>query len=68
MVTTQRENLESAIRLARMDLTELQGLPLPKQCKGCCSGKCKSKGPAKKSPPKDSRGAGKTQGPDESGS
>ena len=26
-----RENLESAIRLARMDLTELQGLPLPSQ-------------------------------------
>jgi len=26
-----RENLESAIRLARMDLSELQGLPLPSQ-------------------------------------
>jgi len=26
-----RENLESAIRLARMDLDELQGLPLPSQ-------------------------------------
>jgi hypothetical protein len=26
-----REDLESAIRLARMDLTELQGLPLPSQ-------------------------------------
>jgi hypothetical protein len=27
----RQEDLESAIRLARMDLTELQGLPLPKQ-------------------------------------
>lgn len=27
----QRENLESAIRLARLDLAELQGLPLPSQ-------------------------------------
>lgn len=68
MVTTQRENLESAIRLARMELTELQGLPLPKQCKGCCSGKCNKPAPKKKSPPQDSRSAGKTHGPDESGS
>jgi len=35
-----KEDLEAAIRLARMDLTELQGLNLPKQCKGCCS--CKN--------------------------
>lgn len=28
---TARENLESAIKLARMDLSELQGLPLPSQ-------------------------------------
>lgn len=68
LVTTQRENLESAIRLGRMDLTELQGLPLPKQCKNCKSGKCKKPGPPKKSPPQDSRGAGKTLGPDQSGS
>ncbi len=70
LVTTHRESLESAIRLGRMDLTDLQGLPLPKQCKGCKSGKCQSKGPARKDakPPEDSRGAGKTQGPDQSGS
>lgn len=68
LVTTQRQNLESSIKLARMDLTELQGLPLPKQCKNCSSGKCNRKGPPKKGPPQDSRGAGKTQGPDESGS
>jgi len=68
LVTTQRENLESAIRLGRMDLTDLQGLPLPKQCKNCKSGKCKKPGPPKKNPPQDSRSAGKTQGPDQSGS
>ncbi len=28
---TQRENLEAAIKLARLDLGELQGLPLPSQ-------------------------------------
>ena len=36
-----REDLEAAIRLARMDLSELQALPLPSQCQGCNSGKCK---------------------------
>jgi len=39
-----REDLESAIRMARMDLSELQGLALPCQCKGCCSGKCQGRG------------------------
>ncbi len=29
--TKQRENLEAAIRLARLDLSDLQGLPLPNQ-------------------------------------
>jgi len=40
----QKKNLESTIRLIRMDLSELQGLPLPKECKGTknCSGQCKS--------------------------
>ena len=38
-----REDLESAIRLARMDLSDLQALPMPKQCQGCCSGNCKSR-------------------------
>jgi hypothetical protein len=46
----------------------LQGLPLPKQCKNCKSGKCNKPGPKKQAPPQDSRGAGKTQGPDQSGS
>jgi hypothetical protein len=30
-LTEQKQNLESAVRLARMDLQELQGLPLPSQ-------------------------------------
>lgn len=46
----RREDLEAAVRLARMDLSELQALPLPCQCKGCQSGKCRGKKPGK---PKD---------------
>ena len=41
-----REDLESAVRLARMDITELQGIALPCQCKGCKS--CKSRKSGKK--------------------
>lgn len=38
------KNLEAVIRLARMDLSELKGLPLPSECQGNgdCSGKCRS--------------------------
>ncbi len=39
-------NLESTIRLARLELTELQAMPLPSQCKGCQS--CKGIKPGKK--------------------
>jgi tetratricopeptide (TPR) repeat protein len=39
-----RDDLEAAIRLARMDLAELQALPLKSQCQGCCSGDCKGNG------------------------
>jgi tetratricopeptide (TPR) repeat protein len=39
-----QDDLEAAIRLARMDLSDLQALPLPSQCKGCCSGNCQCKG------------------------
>ena len=38
-----QKNLEAVIRLARMDLSELKSLPLPKDCQGngdCC-GKCR---------------------------
>ena len=71
-----REDLESAIRLARMDLGELQGLALPKQCNGCCSGDCqgkkpgngKKKGKGKKTGENDARGASSGPPPDGSGS
>jgi hypothetical protein len=42
-----QENLEAAVRLARMDLSELQALPLPCQCQGCCSGDCQGRGKGK---------------------
>ncbi|MBL8852912.1 MAG: hypothetical protein JNK57_02965 [Planctomycetaceae bacterium] len=50
----RREDLEATVRLARMDLTELQALPLPSQCQGCKSGKCRGKKPGKpkEGPPK----------------
>jgi hypothetical protein len=60
------KNLEASIRLARMDLSELQGLPLPKFCSGCknVSQKCRSQRQSKcenkgeNQEKKDSRGAG----------
>lgn len=60
------KNLEATIRLERMDLSELQGLPLPKCCSGCknvsqkCRGQCQSKAKKKGEPKKkkDARGAG----------
>jgi hypothetical protein len=38
-----QKNLEATVRLARMDLSELKALPLPKQCQNCsdCSGKAR---------------------------
>lgn len=57
-------NLEATIRLARMDLSELQGQPLPKKCSGCknvsqkCRSQCQSKCEKKSEEKKDSRGAG----------
>jgi len=52
-----QESLEAAIRLARMDLSELQALPLPCQCKGCCSGDCQCRGKGKGK----GKGRGKSQ-------
>jgi len=59
------KNLEATIRLEQMDLSELQGLPLPKKCSGCknvCQ-KCRSQSKSKSEKPaekeqKDARGAG----------
>ena len=62
------EDHEASVRLSRIDLSELQGLNLPKQCKGCCS--CKGRKPNKaKVPPKsqDIRGAGGSPPIDDSG-
>ena len=67
----RREDVESAIRLARMDPGELQGKAIPKQCQGCKSGQCKKPGrkPSKsQSKPKDARGASSGPPPDNSGS
>lgn len=69
------KNLEATIRLERMDLSELQGLPLPKQCQGCknCSQKCRSQRASqckepKEQEPKDARKAGVGKRPEGSGS
>lgn len=69
------KNLEAVIRLERMDLSELQGLPLPKKCQGCknCSQKCRSqkesrcKNPGEKKE-KDARNAGAGKRPEGTGS
>lgn len=65
-----RHDLESTIRLARMELSELQGLKIPKQCNGCCSSQCKkpSKKQAKKKGQKPGQGANMGPLPDGSGS
>jgi hypothetical protein len=67
-----REDLESAIRLARLDVGDLQGRDLPKQCQGCKSGQCKKPGNGKRKSPnsekKDARSAGAGPPPDNSGS
>ncbi len=69
-----QEDLESVIRLARMDLSELQGLSIPTQCKGCKSGQCKGTSKRKgrkegnKGQPKDVRGASSGPPPDNTGS
>ena len=66
------EDLESAIRLARMDVGELQGLAIPTQCQGCKSGQCKKPGrklgKSNSDQKKDARGAGAGPPPDKSGS
>jgi hypothetical protein len=63
-VEDYEKNLEATIRLERMDLSELQGVPLPKFCSGCknVSQKCRcqsqSKCENKNEEKKDARGAG----------
>lgn len=56
------KDLEAVIRLARMNLGDLQGMSLPCQCSGCKSGKCKKpNGRKPKQDRKDARGAGFTE-------
>ncbi len=75
-----QEDLEATIRLARMDLSDLQALPLPSQCKSCCSGQCQCKGgkgkgksksagktPEKKQGDEQARGASSGPPPDDGG-
>ncbi|MGL4551430.1 MAG: hypothetical protein ACRC33_09605 [Gemmataceae bacterium] len=69
--TKAKEDLEAAVRLERMELGELQGLALPKQCCGCCSGnkpsKSQSKGKVGPKKPQDARGASSGPPPDTGG-
>jgi len=69
-----QKNLEASIRLMRMNLSELEGLPLPKSCQGCknvcqkCRGQSKSKLAKKgkkegEKKEKDARGAGFSEMP-----
>lgn len=62
-----QHDLEASIRLARMELSELQGLKIPSQCKNCCS-QCKKPGkkPAKKK--SDKKNSGSNLGPIPEGS
>src|SRR5688500_17743859 len=48
------QNLEATIRLARMDLSELKGLPIPKECQGNgnCAGKCRKQKESRTKVPK----------------
>jgi hypothetical protein len=70
-----QKNLEAVVRLARMDLSELQALALPKQCQGCknVSQKCRNQKesqcdkPGEKKP-EDARKAGIGKRPDGTGS
>jgi tetratricopeptide (TPR) repeat protein len=58
-----QHDLEAAIRLARMDLAELQALKLPSQCKGCCSGQCKKVSRKQMKRKSEKKGAGANLGP-----
>ena len=69
-----QKNLEAVVRLARMDLSEVQALPLPKKCQGCknvcskCRGQKKSNKPKAMKKKEDARGASVGKRPDGNGS
>lgn len=62
------EDLEAAIRLARLDLAELQALPIPSQCQKCNSGNCRCKGVSDKPKTGKPGGRGGSGGPPPDGS
>lgn len=57
------EDLEAAIRLARLDLAELQALPIPSQCQKCNSGNCRCKGIGNKPKTGKNKARGASGGP-----
>jgi len=69
-----QRNLEAVVRLARMDLSEVQALPLPKKCQNCknvcskCRGQKKSNKPKNMKKKEDARGASVGKRPDGKGS
>ena len=69
-----QKNLEAVVRLARMDLSDVQALPLPKKCQGnknvCskCQGQKKSNKPKNMKKKEDARGASVGKRPDGKGS
>ena len=69
-----QKNLEAVVRLARMDLSEVQALPLPKKCEGnknvCskCRGQKKSNKPKDMKKKEDARGASVGNRPEGTGS
>ena len=69
-----QKNLEAVVRLARMDLSDVQALPLPKKCQGnknvCskCQGQKKSNKPKDMKKKEDARGASVGKRPDGKGS
>jgi len=69
-----QNNLEAVVRMARMDLSEVQALPLPKKCQGnknvCskCRGQKKSNKPKDMKKKEDARGASVGKRPEGTGS
>ena len=69
-----QKKLEAVVRLARMDLSEVQALPLPKKCEGnknvCskCRGQKKSNKPKDMKKKEDARGASVGKRPEGTGS
>lgn len=66
-----KNNVEAVVRLELMDLSELEALPLPKNCPNCkkcreskkkCSGNCKKPGDGRKKIIKDGAGKSKASG------